>query len=90
MIGLSYRYTAVKYMKSILDAGKLGEIFTYRETMGGNRIANPQVLLEWRMQTELSGPGAMADFGSHMMDLADYLLRETSGRSGKLTVLPIR
>ncbi|MCQ4833414.1 hypothetical protein NE473_31370, partial [Hungatella sp. SL.1.14] len=37
----------------------------------GNRIANPQVKLEWRMQKALSGPGAMADFGSHMLDIGN-------------------
>ncbi|MGE5549734.1 MAG: Gfo/Idh/MocA family protein [Bacteroidota bacterium] len=88
MIGLSYRgLPAVKFMKQLLDDGKLGEIYTYRETMGGNRIANPQVPLEWRMRAEQSGPGAMADFGSHMMDLADYLLRETSGEIREVNCL---
>ena len=32
------------------------------------------------MQRDLSGPGALADFGSHMMDICDYLLRASCGR----------
>ncbi len=81
MIGFSYRdIPAIRYMKQLIAEGKLGEIFTYRETLGGCRISNPGVKLEWRMQKDLSGTGALADFGCHMIDLCDWLIRETSGK----------
>lgn len=80
MIGLCYRdIPGLVYMKKLLDEGKMGRIFFVREEQGGDRIANPDVKLEWRMQKDLSGPGALADFGSHMMDICDYLLRDTCG-----------
>lgn len=80
MIGLCYRdIPGLVYMKKLIDAGTMGRIFFVREEQGGDRIANPQVKLEWRMQKDLSGPGALADFGSHMMDICDYLLRESCG-----------
>ena len=80
MIGFSYRgIPAVRWMKQQIDAGKLGRIFTWRETLGGCRIANPQAKLEWRMQKDLSGTGALADFGCHMLDLCDWTLHGVSG-----------
>ncbi len=80
MIGLCYRgIPAYMYMKKLIDEGELGEIFYVRQSQGGNRIANPEVKLEWRMQEELSGPGAMADFGSHMLDIGDMLIRDCAG-----------
>ena len=80
MIGLCYRdIPGFVYMKKLLDEGKMGRIFFVREEQGGDRIASPDVKLEWRMQRDLSGPGALADFGSHMMDICDYLLRDTCG-----------
>lgn len=80
MIGLCYRdIPGLVYMKQLIDEGKLGRIFFVREEQGGDRIANPDVKLEWRMQKDLSGPGALADFGSHMMDICDYLLRGECG-----------
>ncbi len=80
MIGFSYRgIPALRYMKRLLDEGRIGRVYTYRETLGGNRIANPDVKLEWRMRRETSGSGALADFGCHMVDLCDWLLRETQG-----------
>lgn len=81
MIGLCYRdIPGFVYMKQLIDAGTIGKIFFVREEQGGDRIANPDVKLEWRMQEDLSGPGALADFGSHMMDICDYLLHDTCGK----------
>lgn len=82
MISFNYReIPAIKYMKKIIDEGKIGKVFTVRQKLGAARIANPiDVKLEWRMQKELSGTGALADFGCHMLDLVDYLLAETQGK----------
>ena len=80
MIGFSYRgIPAVRWIKQQIDAGKLGRIHTWRETLGGCRIANPDVKLEWRMQKDLSGTGALADFGCHILDLCDWTLHNVSG-----------
>ncbi len=79
-VGFSYRgIPALRYMKQLIDEGKIGHVYTYRETLGGCRIANHEVKLEWRMQKKTSGTGALADFGCHMIDLCDWLLRDTEG-----------
>ena len=81
MIGFSYRgIPAVIYMKKAIEEGKIGAVYTWRETLGGCRIANPGVKLEWRMQENLSGTGALADFGCHMLDLCDWVLAGTAGQ----------
>jgi predicted dehydrogenase len=80
MIGFSYRgIPAVQYLRQLVQEGRFGKVFTWRETLGGCRIANPEVKLEWRMQEDLSGSGALADFGCHMIDLCDWTLSGTSG-----------
>lgn len=80
MIGFSYRgIPALKWMKQKIDEGALGKIFTWRETLGGCRIANPKVKLEWRMQEITSGTGALADFGCHMIDLCDWVIGDNCG-----------
>ena len=73
VIGFNYRnIPAIKYMNKLIEEGRIGKVFTCRQELGGNRIANPtDVKLEWRMQQQFSGPGALADFGCHMLDLAD-------------------
>lgn len=81
MICFNYReIPAIKYMKQIIDEGKIGRVFTVRQKLGGARMSDPvNVKLEWRMQEKYSGTGALADFGCHMIDLVDYLLSETQG-----------
>lgn len=86
MMGLCYRdIPGFVYMKQLIDQGAIGKVFFVREEQGGDRIANPDVKLEWRMQMDLSGPGAVADFGSHMMDICDYLLRDQCGPIREVT-----
>ncbi len=80
MIGLCYRgIPAFRYLKQLADEGNLGQIYYVRASQGGGRIANPDVKCEWRMQAPLSGSGATADFGSHMVDMIDMLFRGVCG-----------
>lgn len=88
MIGLCYRdIPGLVYMKQLIDEGKMGRIFFVRQEQGGDRFANPKVQLEWRTQADLSGPGALADFGSHMMDICDYLLRDSCGPIAEISCM---
>ena len=80
MIGLCYRgIPAFRYIRKLLGEGELGKIYYVRESQGGNRIADLNVKREWRMTEALSGPGAVADFGSHMLDMTDWILRPLCG-----------
>jgi predicted dehydrogenase len=80
MIGLCYRnIPGLRYARSLIEGGAIGEVFYARQSMGGGRIANPEVKLEWRMQRRLSGPGAIADFGSHELDIIDMLFSRACG-----------
>lgn len=75
MTGFCYRDApGIKYLKSVMDAGTLGQVYYYRELMSRGRLADASVPFEWRMDRKLSGPGALVDFGSHLVDTAEYLL----------------
>lgn len=88
MIGLCYRNVpAFRYIKQLIDEDFFGKIYFARASQGGGRIANVNVKREWRMDYSLSGPGAMADFGSHMLDITDSLLRETCGSIEEIQAL---
>ena len=81
MVGFCYRgIPAYRYMKKLVEDGYVGKVFYVRETICGGRITNPAVKREWRMQRLLSGPGALADFGVHMLDMTDWVLSSTCGR----------
>ncbi|MBM7618201.1 putative dehydrogenase [Bacillus tianshenii] len=79
-MGMQYRYHPyAQLIKEIIEDGRLGEIFSYRHKLGGWRIGNPNVGMEWRMNKETSGPGAVADFGIHQVDLIHFFLQEACG-----------
>ncbi|KIY23112.1 MULTISPECIES: Gfo/Idh/MocA family protein [Mesobacillus] len=81
MVSFNYReFPIYEFIKELIDSGKLGAIYTCRQQLGGNRIADKSVEREWRMDKEQSGPGAVSDFGCHMLDLAYYLLSASEGK----------
>jgi predicted dehydrogenase len=86
LVGFNYRdIPAIRYMKRLIDEGKIGRVYSCVQQLGGSRIADPvKVKREWRMDKEQSGAGALPDFGSHMLDLADYLLAEENGKIQKV------
>ena len=82
MVVFNYREKpGIACIRDLLEEGKLGRIFYFRYILGGNRIGNAEgVGLEWRMQKKLSGSGALADFGCHMLELVDYLASPSAGK----------
>ncbi len=73
------RYTpAVQQAKAILAAGVLGEIYNFRIHYFHNSYMDPMRPISWRLQKAVSGGGALADLGIHMIDMANYLLGEAA------------
>lgn len=71
-VGFIYRFSpGVNALKKLVEE-KLGQIYFVTARMGGSRLANKNVGMEWRMYRELSGSGAFGDFGSHLLDIAAY------------------
>ena len=65
---------AVQQAKSILESGALGEIYNFRAYFFHNSYMDPQRPTSWRLQKAVSGGGALADLGIHMIDIVRYLL----------------
>lgn len=73
MMGFVYRYAnAVQRTKEIVEQ-RIGRVYTYTSWFGGKRLSDPSIALEWRMIRSRSGSGALGDFGSHLIDLADFV-----------------
>ena len=80
MVCFNYReFPIYQQIKKMLDAGDMGQIYRFHLQLGGNRIANKQVGLEWRMDRRTSGAGAVSDFGCHLLDIIHYLLEPCCG-----------
>lgn len=73
MVGFTYRFSSAVETARRIISNTIGEIYLFSAWLGGRRLANPSLPLEWRMRRDLSGSGALGDFGSHAVDLADFL-----------------
>lgn len=92
MVGFVYRYAHMMPVLRSLVRYEIGRVYTFSASYGGKRLADPRIGVEWRMQRNLSGSGALGDFGSHLIDLAAYTaglyFDKVSGLSS--TVIPVR
>lgn len=92
MVGFVYRFSnAVQQARRILRE-QIGPVYTYSAWFGGKRLSDPTVPLEWRMIRRSSGSGALGDFGSHLVDLADFIADQRYDTVGCMTetVIPER
>lgn len=72
MVGFVYRYVyAIQELRKLVQ-NDIGRIYTFSASMGGRRLANFNLPVEWRMIKKYSGTGALGDFGSHLVDLASF------------------
>lgn len=71
MTAFTYRYTpSVRYLKHLVEQGELGVI---RAVRASYLMALSTHLLGWRSSKDLAGSGVLADIGSHLIHLAQWL-----------------
>ncbi|MBR6085777.1 MAG: Gfo/Idh/MocA family oxidoreductase [Spirochaetales bacterium] len=76
MVGFAYRFSGAVQEARKLVSQRMGEIYLFSAWLGGRRLADPSLPIEWRMRRKISGSGALGDFGSHAVDLAAYLCNQ--------------
>lgn len=71
-MGFIYRYSELfKAVKRVVN-DELGKIYTFSANYGGKRLCNETLPIEWRMLEKQGGSGAIGDYVSHVIDLADF------------------
>jgi predicted dehydrogenase len=77
MVAFNYRRTpAVALARKYIEEGKVGKILSFRGTYLQDWSADPNGPLSWRFQKKIAGSGAVGDIGTHVIDLARYLVGE--------------
>ena len=91
MTGFNYRFVpAVRLVRELLDAGELGAVVHFRarylQSWGWDADESA-----WRFDPSRAGTGAIGDLGTHIIDLARYLVGEISSVSALVrTIVPGR
>jgi predicted dehydrogenase len=71
----TYRtWPAVQLAKQLIDEGKIGRINHFRANFLQDYALDATLPLVWRMQRSKAGAGKLGDGGSHLIDLARYLV----------------
>jgi predicted dehydrogenase len=60
--------------RDMIAAGELGEIVTFRGSYLEDYMSDPAGPYTWRCQRKLAGSGALADLGSHLINMGHFLL----------------
>ena len=75
MVAFNYRRTpAVALAKKFIEEGKIGDVINFRGTYLQDWSADPNGPLSWRFQKSIAGSGAVGDIGTHVVDMAHYLV----------------
>jgi predicted dehydrogenase len=71
------RVPVIALAKEMIERGEIGErIFHFRARYAQDWIVDPKFPLIWRLRSDVAGSGALGDIGSHIVDLARYLVGE--------------
>jgi predicted dehydrogenase len=70
------RCPAVSLAKSIIEEGRIGDIYHYRGVYLQDWIVDPNFPRVWRLEKARAGSGSLGDILSHTMDLSRYLVGE--------------
>jgi predicted dehydrogenase len=85
MVAHNYRFVpAIVLARQLIGSGSLGRIYHFRALYLQQSLANPEAPMTWRLRREYAGYGTIADLGSHVIDLARYLIGEVISVNGTL------
>jgi predicted dehydrogenase len=82
-VAFNYRFVpAIRQAYELIDSGALGQIYHFRAVYLQEWITDPEFPLIWRLDKQLAGSGALGDLGSHIIDLARFLVGEPKSVMG--------
>ncbi len=77
MVAFNYRRTpAVALAHKYIAEGRIGKILNFRGTYLQDWSADPNSPLSWRFSKKIAGSGTLGDIGTHVVDMARYLVGE--------------
>lgn len=60
--------------REIITNGEIGEVFSFRGSYLEDYMASPETPFSWRCLRSQGGSGALADLGTHLISMAEFLL----------------
>jgi predicted dehydrogenase len=77
MVAHNYRFVpAIRLARELIETGQLGEIYHFRAVYLQEWIMDPAFPFVWRLDKSIAGSGTLGDLGTHIIDLARFLVGE--------------
>ncbi|HLT67726.1 MAG TPA: Gfo/Idh/MocA family oxidoreductase [Microbacterium sp.] len=81
-IGLTYRRTpGIAFIRELVQSGRLGDVLHFSGHYWTEYAAHPNAPMSWRYQGP-NGSGALADVGSHLSYVAEFICGDIQSVSG--------
>jgi predicted dehydrogenase len=75
LVGFNYSVNPlIRLAQSMVASGDIGAVVGFSGRYFEDYMADPAVPHSWRCERRLAGAGALADLGSHLIDMAEVLL----------------
>jgi predicted dehydrogenase len=75
LVGFNYSLNPlIRLAQTMIGEGAIGEVLGFSGRYFEDYMADPAVPHSWRCVRRLAGAGALADLGSHLIDMAEVLL----------------
>ena len=87
---MGFNYTCnpmLKLAREIIQAGEIGDVYNFRGAYQEDYLADPKTPFSWRLLRSQGGAGALADLGTHLLNMAEFLLGPINSVSGKLSLV---
>ena len=79
MCAFNYRFVpAIRKLRELVETGALGRPLHFRARYLQDWLSDPKAPFTWRLDAARAGAGAVGDLGSHVADLARYLIGEVA------------
>jgi predicted dehydrogenase len=75
MVGFNYRFApAILLARKLIEEGTIGKVYHFHAKYYQEWLINPNFPYVWRVDKKIAGTGAIGDLGSHVIDLAHFLI----------------
>ncbi len=75
LVGFNYiKNPTVQLTKDIISHGEIGDVVHFRGIFNEDYLADANSVFSWRLKREFSGSGTLSDMGSHIINMAHYLV----------------
>ncbi len=73
--------------KELLASGEIGDVFNFRGSYLEDYLSDPEAPFSWRCLRSQGGSGALNDLGTHLINMAEYLLGPMQSVYGALATV---